>query len=160
MKNSTGAALIRYRIEQAETALDDARFLLDGNRGPLSIINRAYYAMFYAALGLLQTAGKVPGKHTGVIGLFDTEFVQKGTLPKELSRDFHRAFEMRQKSDYRVTEPATTERATDLLDRAGRFVAAVREHLESGGFLGDDRPGSSSDFIACDRPRRTRRRRP
>ena len=78
MKNGDIAALVRCRIEQAETALDDARFLLVGNRSPLSIINRSYYAMFYVALGLLQAIGKIPSKHTGVIGLFDTEFVQKG----------------------------------------------------------------------------------
>jgi uncharacterized protein len=65
--------------------------------------------------------------------LFDTEFVQKGTFPKELSRDFHRAFEMRQKSDYRVAEPATSERAAELLTRAERFVAALREHLQNQG---------------------------
>jgi uncharacterized protein (UPF0332 family) len=130
MKNGDVAALVRYRIEQAETALDDARFLLVGNRGPLSIINRAYYAMFYAALGLLQAAGKVPTKHSGVTALFDTEFVMKGVFPKELSRDFHWAFEMRQKSDYRVAEPATSERAADLVARAERFVAALREYLQ------------------------------
>jgi len=68
VKNGDIAALVRYRIEQAETALDDARFLLVGNRSPLSIINRSYYAMFYAALGLQQAIGKIPVKHTGVIG--------------------------------------------------------------------------------------------
>jgi hypothetical protein len=36
----------------------DARFLLDGNRGPQSIVNRSYYAMFYAALALMQNIGK------------------------------------------------------------------------------------------------------
>ena len=52
----------------------------------------------------------------------------------ELSRDFHRAFEMRQKSDYRVAEPATSERAAELLTRAERFVAALREHLQNHRF--------------------------
>jgi hypothetical protein len=52
--------------------------------------------MFYAALALLQKIGKVPSKHTGVISLFDTEFVVKGIFHKELSRNFHKAFEMRQ----------------------------------------------------------------
>ena len=79
------AALIQYRLEQAEAALDDAKYLLDGNRSPQSVVNRAYYAMFYAALALLQKAGKIPSKHAGVIGLFDTEFVVKGAFPRELS---------------------------------------------------------------------------
>lgn len=52
MKGEDITALINYRLEQARTALDDAKFLLDGNRSPQSIVNRAYYAMFYAALAL------------------------------------------------------------------------------------------------------------
>jgi uncharacterized protein (UPF0332 family) len=121
--------LIRYRLEQAETALEDGKFLLEGRRSPQSIINRAYYAMFYAALALLQKIGKVPSKHTGVISLFDTEFVIKGVFPKQLSKDFHQAFALRQASDYRVMRPASTEKAADMLGRAVRFVAAVRHNL-------------------------------
>jgi uncharacterized protein (UPF0332 family) len=90
-------------LEQAEIALQDGKFLLQGNRSPQSIINRAYYAMFYAALALLQKIGKFP--HTGMISLFDTEFVVRGIFPKELSKDFHKAFELRQVFDYRPFQP-------------------------------------------------------
>lgn len=45
--------LSRYRIKQAEESLDEARFLLEGKKSPRSVINRAYYAMFYAILALL-----------------------------------------------------------------------------------------------------------
>jgi uncharacterized protein (UPF0332 family) len=76
--------LIEHRLEQAQEALDDAKYLIDGNRSPQSIINRSYYAMFYAALALLQKASKAPSKHSGVISLFDKEFVMKGTFEKEL----------------------------------------------------------------------------
>jgi len=93
------ADLIRNRMEQAKTALDDAQFLFKGDRSPQSVVNRAYYAMFYAALALLQKVGKIPTKHTGVISLFDTEFALKGIIPKDLSKDFHKAFELRQVSD-------------------------------------------------------------
>ena len=84
MKSEEIAALIKYRLEQAQTAIDDAKFLLDVNRSPQSIVNRAYYAMFYSALALLQKIGEVPSKHSGVISLFDTEFVIKKIFPKEL----------------------------------------------------------------------------
>lgn len=90
MKEEDISALIKYRLEQAQIALDDGKFLLDGGRSPQSIINRAYYAMFYAVLALLQKIGKVPSRHAGAISIFDTEFVMKGIFPKELSRDFHK----------------------------------------------------------------------
>jgi uncharacterized protein len=103
MKSSDPEDLIRCRLEQAQIALDDAKFLLDGHRSPQSVINRAYYAMFYAALALLQKIGRAPSKHASVISLFDSEFVRTGIFGREFSKDFHRAFELRQASDYKVT---------------------------------------------------------
>lgn len=129
MKDDEIATLIKYRLEQAQTALNDAKFLLDGNRSPQSIVNRAYYAMFYAALALLQRIGKVPSKHTGVISLFDTEFVLKGVLNKELSKSFHKAFELRQVSDYKTFKPISKEKAEETLNNAVYFVEAVLKYL-------------------------------
>lgn len=131
--NDELAALVQYRMEQADAALSDAGYLLDGERSPQSVINRAYYAMFYAALALLQKAGKIPSKHAGVIGLFDTEFVLKGIFPRELSRDFHKVFELRQVSDYRALQSPSREKAEDTVERATRFVRAVREYLHRVG---------------------------
>jgi len=65
-----------------------------------AIINRLYYAMFYAILALLQENQLSTSKHTGAIALFDREFVKKGIFDKELSKTLHRAFELRQKGDY------------------------------------------------------------
>ena len=96
MKPKEIETLIKYRLEQAHAALDDAKYLIDGNRSAQSIVNRSYYAMFYAALALLQNISKAPSKHSGVISLFDTEFVMKGIFSKELSKHFHKAFELRQ----------------------------------------------------------------
>lgn len=129
MTTPENAALVRYRLEQADAALDDAKFLLDGNRSPHGIVNRAYYAMFYAALALLQRTGRAPSKHAGVISIFDTEFVHKGIFPRELSREFHKAFELRQVSDYRVLESPSREQAEEVWNSAARFVAAVRKQL-------------------------------
>jgi len=131
VKSKETSELIRYRLEQAQVALDDAKFLLDGTRSPQSIVNRSYYAMFYAALALLQKIGKVPSKHAGVISIFDTEFVLKGVFPRELSRDFHKAFEMRQVCDYRVVEPYSLEEANEIWKKAVHFVEAVKKHLRS-----------------------------
>ena len=88
MKSEEIDQLITYRLEQAEVSLEDARFFLNGNRSPQSIVNRSYYAMFYASLALLQKISKIPSKHSGVISLFDTEYVLKGIFPKELSKVF------------------------------------------------------------------------
>ena len=131
MKPDDTTVLVQYRLQQAQVALDDAKYLLDGNRSPQSVVNRAYYAMFYAVLALLQKTGKVPSKHTGVIGLFDTQFVAPGIVPKELSKNLHKAFELRQVSDYKVAQPLTREKAAAALANATRFVEAIRQHLSA-----------------------------
>jgi uncharacterized protein (UPF0332 family) len=128
MKDDEILILIQYRIKQAEESLD-AKALLDGGRSPRSIINRSYYAMFYAVLALLQKIGKVPRKHSGAISLFDTELVLKGLFSKELSKDLHDIFNLRQVSDYQVIETVTSEDAETALKRAEGFVEAIRKHL-------------------------------
>jgi uncharacterized protein (UPF0332 family) len=130
------ATLVRYRLEQAGTALSDAAFLLKGNRSAQSVVNRAYYAMFYAVLALLQHIGAVPTKHIGAIGLFDTEFVKKDLFEKELSQNLHRAFELRQTSDYRV-KSVGVEQAEMTLRNAGHFVARIREFFKDKGIIVD-----------------------
>ena len=45
-------SLFEYRFKQAEETLSDALKMLHGNFNPRSIVNRAYYFMFYAALAL------------------------------------------------------------------------------------------------------------
>ena len=133
MKPKEIETLIKYRLEQAKAALDDAKYLIDGKRSPQGIINRSYYAMFYAALALLQSISKAPSKHSGVISLFDTEFVMKGVFPKELSKDFHKAFELRQTVDYKVTRSITYDRAKKIWRKASEFVREVRNYLLDNG---------------------------
>ena len=129
MKEQEIASLVRHRLEQAQTALEDARYLLEGDRSPQGIVNRAYYAMFYAMLALLQKIRKVPSKHTGAISLFDTEFVVKGEFPRELSKVLHKAFELRQVSDYTTLKHITKERAQETLNSATQFVKAAKSYL-------------------------------
>jgi uncharacterized protein (UPF0332 family) len=85
--------------------------------------------MSYAALALLQTIGKTPSKHTGVISLFDTEFMLKGVFSRELSKALHDAFDVRLVSDYQPVRPATPTDASALLLRARLFVAEIERYL-------------------------------
>ncbi|TAK31134.1 MAG: HEPN domain-containing protein [Chloroflexota bacterium] len=84
----------------------------------------------YAALALLQSISRAPSKHAGVISLFDTEFVAKGTFSKDLSKDFHRAFELCQTADHRALPPITPQTALETWQRAARFVEAIQRYFE------------------------------
>ena len=131
MKSDELNQLIQYRLDQAQEALDDAQFLLENNRSSQSIVNRAYYAMFYAVMALLQLIEKAPSKHTGVISLFDKEFVHTGIFEKELSKYFHKAFEIRQNSDYKVLEQITPEKAMEMVQKAKKFVSSITTYIRN-----------------------------
>ncbi len=68
--------LADYRLHQARESLQEAAGLSQMSfwRGT---INRAYYAMFYAVLALLQEKEMGTSKHAGAISLFDREFMRK-----------------------------------------------------------------------------------
>lgn len=129
MKAEHVEILIRHRLEQAQNALNDSRILLEHDGSSQSIVNRAYYGMFYAALALLQRLGSIPSKHTGVISTFDREFYHKGVFPMELSKSFHEAFDLRQTSDYKVIDPISIRKAEAILKQAETFVNAVSDYL-------------------------------
>lgn len=86
--------------------------------------------MFYATLALLQDIGKAPSKHSGIISLFDTEYVMKGIFPRDLSKDLYKAFELRQLSDYKVRPTMPEEQVNEEIDKASRFVEAVKSYFQ------------------------------
>jgi uncharacterized protein (UPF0332 family) len=122
-------ALIQYRLERARESLEDARLVLARHGSYASVVNRAYYSMFYAALALLITIDRGSSKHQGVIALFDENFIKQNILPKELGKLLHRAFEMRQAGDYRDMLVVTEDQAIDAVNSATQFVKAIEEKL-------------------------------
>ncbi len=122
-------ALIQYRVERAHETLDDARALFKQDRTPASVVNRAYYAMFYAALALLAAIGQETSKHSGVLALFDRYFMKPKILPGEMGMFLHQAFEMRQTGDYEEEAELTREDAQQTLDAAIKFVEAIEAKL-------------------------------
>ena len=77
--------LFAYRLAEAEETLSDAQTMLENDVSARSIVNRAYYAMFYAVIALLL-ARKVEHKtsrHSGIISIFDREVVHTGLMGRE-----------------------------------------------------------------------------
>lgn len=74
--------LFTYRLRQADETLQDIDNLIASHSSGLSIVNRSYYAMFYAVLALfirLEISHK-SSKHSGVIATFDKEIVHNGLI--------------------------------------------------------------------------------
>jgi len=70
-------------------------------------------------------------KHSGVISLFDKEFVKTGSFPKEFSKWLHDAFTVRQRSDYSVQYIPSLQEVRDVCKNAFLFVRRVTEKIRS-----------------------------
>ena len=122
-------ALIEYRLTQAKDSIREADVLLQSTMSLRSVMNRLYYAMFYAVLALLQEKEMGTSKHSGAIALFDREYVKTGSFPKEMSKALHRAFTLRQKGDYMEETEVTTKDIEEIRPMAEEFVSVVEKYL-------------------------------
>lgn len=96
-------ALFSYRQKQAEETLKDAEKMLENSLSPRSVINRAYYSMFYMILALFLRVdiNLKTSKHSGIISIFDKELVHTGKIDKHYSKILHKVFDARQEGDYK-----------------------------------------------------------
>lgn len=121
--------LFSYRLRQADETLQDIENLIASQSSSRSIVNRSYYAMFYAILALfirLEIAHK-SSKHSGIISIFDKEIVHNGLISVSFSRILHQTFESRQKLDYKDIIELSQDEAIRLAGKAREFVAAIKE---------------------------------
>ena len=121
------------RLQQAEESLDEAKYLFDGRKSPRAIINRAYYAMFYSILALLIFEKYASSKHSGILAYFNSQFVKTGLIEKDLGRAVNKAFDLRQRGDYREEVDLKREIVEPYLDQARKFIDAVKNHLTNSG---------------------------
>lgn len=81
-KTSPHDQLIRYRLNRAEEAYQDACSLANGARWN-SCINRLYYSCFYAVTAVLAYDNLSSPKHTGVRSLFNKNYIRSEIISKD-----------------------------------------------------------------------------
>lgn len=122
-------ALYAHRLKQSEETLFEAKKMLQEGFSPRSIINRAYYSMFYAVLALfLKTNVHVKtSKHKGIISIFDKEFVKSRKLDKHYSQILHDVFDARQESDYKEFVELSHEDTDRFVKLAQEFFDGIKK---------------------------------
>lgn len=100
----------------------------------MTAVNRAYYAIFYAANALLATQGLERSKHSGVIAAFRQHFVKTGIVDTVFSRIYGEAMEQRHAGDYGLTrlDEATANRS---IEQAESFVQRIEQILQDLGAI-------------------------
>ena len=138
-QSEQGPAAARW--SQSIEMLNDARLLSSKGGSGRSIVNRAYYAAFYAISALLESEGKSSTKHTGVISLFDVEYVRTGRIDRAVSQQLHALFQRRNEDDYAATGPISAEDAEESMREAADIMGAVRSALAQHVSGLEDVPG-------------------
>jgi uncharacterized protein (UPF0332 family) len=128
--NKEGFELACLRIKRAEETLGDAKSLL-ANGSLRSAVNRFYYAIFYAARAVLALKRLDSAKHSGVIFIFNQEFIKTGKLPKECGKIIGNVFNRRLEGDYSDLKSFSDEEVSDIARESEKFVSIIKNYLNS-----------------------------
>ena len=122
--------LAQYRIDSAMERLEASRVLIDSGLYQ-DAVSRAYYAVFQAARAVLATKSLDSKKHSGVISLFNKDFIKTGKLPRDFGKILKKAKDLRQASDYNDFYLVSKEEAKDAVESAERFIEGTKAFVES-----------------------------
>ncbi|MEO8231220.1 MAG: HEPN domain-containing protein [Ignavibacteriota bacterium] len=94
-----------------------------------SSVSRSYYAMFFSAQALLLSKGLHFSSHKMTISAFGEHFVKSEIFSKEMGRDFNKAFDRRQISDYYHDFVIDKSEAEESILSGKNFVDKIKEYL-------------------------------
>jgi hypothetical protein len=120
---------IVLRMSEARTTLDDARSLF-ATGSMRSVVNRLYYACFYAASAVVCTTGARPRKHSGLLSAFGRDWVKTGQFPVQAANLLRQLFDLRMEGDYRVGNMPTKEEVGRLMEQAQGFLDETLGYVE------------------------------
>ncbi len=92
-------SLISYRLNQANDAIDLAKFLIDSEKLPVAV-NRIYYGMYYSLTALAIKHSFETSKHQQLLGWFNKEFIASGIVDSKFGKMIRNANQNRRKGDY------------------------------------------------------------
>jgi len=121
-------------IERADKYLKSSEMLLEEGDYESSV-SRTYYAMFYAAEAVLLIKNLSFSSHRGVISAFGEHFIKTDIFPRDLGKEFNRAFEKRQLGDYEYTCVISKEEAREILEKGKDFVVKITEYLKDAKYM-------------------------
>jgi uncharacterized protein len=116
--------LVRYRLDRAKEALQEAVLLL-GSGHANTFVNRLYYACFYAVSALLLAKGLSSARHSGVRILFHQYIVKPGLLDIFQGQIYDKLYDNRQKGDYADLMRFEVQEVRPWFDEAHAFVGDV-----------------------------------
>jgi uncharacterized protein (UPF0332 family) len=119
---------LNYRFRRAEESYEEALILAKEERWN-AVINRLYYACFYAVIALLIKNNISIQTHDGARTQFGLIFVKTGIIDKESGKLFSKLFDYRQKGDYGDLFDYNEELTKPLINKVNEFLIEIKKHL-------------------------------
>ncbi len=128
MKNGGNTVLAHYRLEKALHNLIAARDAFFVGNYDIAV-GRSYYAIFNAMRSLLATKRIDSKKHSGVIALFNQNFIKENLLPKGFYKVISEAKKLRELAEYGDFVNVSKTTAKTHIDNAENFLREVDKVL-------------------------------
>lgn len=119
---------LNYRFRRAEESYEEALILAKEERWN-AVINRLYYACFYAVIALLIKNNISTQTHDGARTQFGLIFVKTGIIDKESGKLFSKLFDYRQKGDYGDLFDYNEVLTKPLINKLNEFLIEIKKHL-------------------------------
>ena len=120
--------IIRHRQRKARETLGEARTLFDQGY-TIGVVNRTYYACFYAVSALLLSEGLSTSKHSGALSLLSQHWIKTRRLDSELWDFYKDLFDRRLTGDYQDVPAFDRADAETWLGEAETFINSIAEWL-------------------------------
>ncbi|MCK5055860.1 MAG: HEPN domain-containing protein [Candidatus Aminicenantes bacterium] len=122
--------LIKYRIEKAKKAADDADFSFNNDRLQMAV-NRIYYSYFYILTALALKHRFQSSKHQELIGWFNKTFVKGNIIDRKYGKFLHKAYDKRSKADYADYVQFDKEELLLMINEMNDFIKKVEILIEN-----------------------------
>lgn len=120
--------LSNWRLTKAEQTFKEGEdLLLLGHYS--GAINRFYYAAFHAMRAILATKELDSAKHSGVIALFNQNFVKTGKISRNASKTVSSLFKLRQDSDYLDFKVFSYDDAKKAKESVQSLINEIKDYL-------------------------------
>ena len=119
---------IEYRLSKADETLNAARVLAKEGIWT-SVVNRLYYAAFYAVSALMVLDREATKTHKGLKTRFNDDFVRTQVVSKESGKVFNKLYTQRHRGDYDDFVEFPEEDVMPMIGLVGDLIEEVRATL-------------------------------
>jgi len=126
---------IAAEVREGRESLRASRVLIDHDLYSDGV-SKAYFAMFHLSQAILLSRKIETRKHSQLIGAFHHQFRKSGEIENKFHRMLDKAYEGRQKADYKRFK-FSKEEAEKRFNEAQTFIERIEGLLKKEGFLAD-----------------------